>query len=611
MGLIGAWLGSLYHACPLVLLSPLAFLARPERWLWAVHRHRGTLSAAPNFAYELCLRRVSDAKLKGLDLSSWRFSGNGAEPVSAETLRGFLDRLAPYGLRPGAVAPVYGLAECSVGLAFSPPGREPIFDRVQREPLMLDGEARPAGPDDSTALQIVACGQPLPEHQIRVVDPTGHEVGDRQEGRVQFRGPSATSGYLRNAEETRKLFDGDWLNSGDLGYIVDGDIYLTGRVKDVVIRAGRNLYPYELEEAIGGLAGIRRGCVAIFGCADSAKGTERLVIMAESRERDPAAQVELRRKIEELTIELLGGPPDDVVLAPPHSVLKTSSGKIRRSACRMLYERGEIGLRRAVWWQLVRVSAAAFFPRLRRTLRLGGTFAFAAWWWTVLLLLAPVLWPVVVLVPSRSWAWLATRNVARLFLRLTGAQVQLQGAEWLAGSQPCVYVINHQSYLDSLVVCAVLRGPAVFVAKRELAGQFVAGIFLRRLGTEFVERFDKQRGLEDARRVALEAARGRALVFYPEGTFFRMPGLQPFQMGAFTAAAEAGMPVLPVTLRGTRAILRDTSLFPRKGRITVTVCPPIQPDGSDWGAALRLRDRARADILRFCGEPDLAPPDPR
>ena len=240
MGLIGAWLGSLYHACPLVLMSPLDFLARPERWLWAIHQHRGTVTAAPNFAFELCLRHFDPARLQGLDLSSWRYAANGAEPVAAETLARFAAALAPFGLRAVALAPVYGLAECTVGLAVSPPGRGPLIDRVQREALAT-GEAVPAAADDAHALSMVACGRPLPGHEIRIVDEAGAELPPRRVGRLEFRGPSATRGYYRNAEASARLIRGGWLDSGDLAYLADGDIVITGRIKDTIIRGGRNL----------------------------------------------------------------------------------------------------------------------------------------------------------------------------------------------------------------------------------------------------------------------------------------------------------------------------------------------------------------------------------
>ena len=282
MGLIGAWLGSLYFAAPLVVMSPLVFLVRPESWLWAIHRHKGTLSAAPNFAFELCLRRIDEPMIAGLDLGSLRMVTNGSEAVSPATIRRFAERFGPYGFRRSAMAPVYGLAENAVGLAFPPLDRMPIIDRVDRRALTEHGKAAPATPEAMDALEFVACGRPLPGHQIRIVDATG-EVGERQEGRLQFRGPSATSGYLDNPARTSELFDGPWLNSGDLAYVAGGDVFITGRSKDIIIRAGRHIYPEELEAAIGDLGGVRKGCVAVFGTADPRTGTERLVVVAETR----------------------------------------------------------------------------------------------------------------------------------------------------------------------------------------------------------------------------------------------------------------------------------------------------------------------------------------
>ena len=244
MGLIGAWLGSLCFAAPLVIMSPLAFLSRPERWLHAIHRYRGTLSAAPNFAYELCLKKIGDRDIEGVDLGSWRMACNGAEPVSAAAMEAFCERFAPYGFRPEAVAPVYGLAESSVGLAFPPPGRGLKVDLVRRADFMATGRAVPAEAADGEALRFVASGFPLPGHQTRIVDRMGHELPERMEGRLEFCGPSATAGYFRNPEETARLLHDDWLDSGDLAYQAGGEIYITGRSKDIIIKAGRNIYPY-------------------------------------------------------------------------------------------------------------------------------------------------------------------------------------------------------------------------------------------------------------------------------------------------------------------------------------------------------------------------------
>ncbi|MDP2620955.1 MAG: AMP-binding protein [Hyphomicrobiales bacterium] len=606
MGLIGAWFGCLYYGAPAVIMPPLAFLADPARWLWAIHRHRATLSAAPNFAFELCLKNIRDADIDGLDLSTLRMVVNGAEPVSPSTIVRFTEKFKAYGFRPEAMAPVYGLAESAVGLAFPPTGRAPIIDRVERESLSQRGYARPAEPDDVTALEFVACGQPLPNHEVRIVDATGREVAARHEGRLQFKGPSVTTGYFRNEEKTRALFDGDWLESGDLAYIVGGDIFLTGRIKDMIIRSGRNIYPHELEEHVGNIEGIRKGCVAAFASRDPRTGTERLIILAETRLADQAQLDELKQRISDASLELLNLPPDEIVLAPPHAVPKTSSGKIRRSQARSLYESGMIGRKaRALWWQLARLSLVGLAHRFQRGGRIAVHFAYAAYWWCALCLISVFVWPLVVALPRRDWAHAVTGGLARLFLRLTGLAVDVE-AEGPIPEKRVILVSNHSSYLDGMVISAAIPGKLSFVAKAELGAQLITGPFLRRLGTIFVRRTDASGGIEDTALTLKAAEAGERIVSFPEGTLTRMPGLLGFHLGAFLVAAQTGTPVIPVAIRGTLSVLRGGQWFPRRGAISVHIGTPIRVDGTDFEAAVRLRDAARAVILAHCGEPDLA-----
>jgi 1-acyl-sn-glycerol-3-phosphate acyltransferase len=604
MGLIGAWLATMYHAIPLVLMSPLTFLARPVRWLWAIHRHRATLSAGPNFAYELCARKIDDAEVEGLDLRSWRMAANGAEPVSADSLQAFSQRFSQYGFRAEAMYPVYGLAEATLGLAFPPLGRGPLIDRIQREPFTRDGRALPAADDDTQALRFVGCGYVVPGHEIRIVDSTGAEVGDREEGRLEFRGPSTTKGYFRNAEATRKLFDGDWLDSGDLAYIADGEVFITGRVKDVIIRAGRNIYPQELEEAIGNIAGIRRGCVAVFPAKTPGSTSERLVVLAETHEREAGALSALHANINSMALDVIGMPADDIVLAPPHTVLKTSSGKIRRAASRERYEQGRLGKPVAAWRQLARFAWTGLRPQLRRARRLAADLLYAAYAWLLFIGLMPPAWMLLVLLPHPRWGWPIAHVTTRLLFLLSGTRLRIDGLRNLPAG-PCVVVANHASYLDGILLNAVLPHYFSFVVKRELGSNFIGRVLFRGLGAEYVERFDKQRGAEDARRVGQVLQQGRSLVFFPEGTFLRMPGLLPFRMGAFVAAAGANVPVVPVTIRGTRAKLRADQWRARRGPVRVIIDAPIEPTGRDWSAGVALRDAARAQILRRCGEPDL------
>ncbi|HYB36986.1 MAG TPA: AMP-binding protein [Mycobacterium sp.] len=605
MGLIGAWFGCMYFGVPLVVMSPQAFLIRPSRWLWAVHANRATMSAGPNFAYELCLAKIRDTEIEGLDLSSWRLAYNGAEPVSAVTIERFADRFAPYGFRREAITPVYGLAECSVGLAFPPLGRGPLIDRIRRDTFVRSGRAEPAKPGEPDDLRFVACGRPLPGHEMRIVDAAGNELGDRREGRIEFRGPSATAGYFNNVRATRSLFHDDWLDTGDLGYVAGADIYVTGRVKDIIIRAGRNLHPAELEEAVGNLKAVRKGCVAVFASPDPTGGAERLVVMAETRATGDDARAALRCEIAATTVDLLGVAPDDVVLAPPRTVLKTSSGKIRRAASREIYEAGKIGARpRALWWELARLRLRGAAPSLRRARRAATAVAFAAYAWIVYAVLGLSVVVLLALVPRMQWRWQMASRAVRLLARLTGTAVKVHDLDRLPDG-PSIIVANHPSWIDALALAATLPDSFHFVAGEVFRHQVLIGFLLRRLGTQFVERYEREHSVADTDRLVALVRAGQSLVIFPEGRLARAPGLRPFHMGAFVVAAEAGVPTVPVAIRGTRAILRPEHHFPRRGAIDIAVGQPLQPAGTDWAAAIKLQRATRNAVLRLSGEPDV------
>jgi hypothetical protein len=328
---------------------------------------------------------------------------------------------------------------------------------------------------------------------MRVVDAAGLELPDRSEGALQFRGPSATSGYYRNPEATRTLFDGDWINTGDRAYLDDGMLYLTGREKDIIIRGGRNISPYELEEAVGDVAGVRRGCVAVFGSMDPASGTERIVVLAETRQADASTQDEVKRRINDLALSLIGAPVDDIVLAPPHTVPKTSSGKIRRVAAREYYERGPQAVRpQAVWLQLIRLAAAGVAPQLRRGWRTVLGMAFAARAYLAFAFIVPFMFAAAA-TRNVAFAWRVGGVMTRLFLRLSGLRVLARGKENIPPGT-VVLAPNHTSYLDALVLVSVLAPrDYAFVAKRELLANPVMRLLLGGFGCIFVERFDVQK----------------------------------------------------------------------------------------------------------------------
>jgi 1-acyl-sn-glycerol-3-phosphate acyltransferase len=238
----------------------------------------------------------------------------------------------------------------------------------------------------------------------------------------------------------------------------------------------------------------------------------------------------------------------------------------------------------------------------RGGLRTAGRAVYAAYAWTVFGAGITLALVGAAVMPTERARWRVTRGVARLGLRLAGIPLVIRGT---APRTPVLFATNHASYLDAVVLAASLPYGGSFVAKRELARVSVARFFLRRLGTEFVERFDAKRSMEDTGKLVDAARAGRSLVVFPEGTFGRATGVRPFRMGAFVVAAQTGTPVVPVALRGTRSILRDGSWFPRRGAVSVVIGDPLVPQGGDWAAALVLREATRKHILQWSGEPDL------
>ncbi|MBB5495981.1 AMP-binding protein [Paraburkholderia sp. MM5384-R2] len=604
MGLIGAWFGPMYFGMPLVVMPPTVFLARPERWLRLIQRYRGTLTAAPNFAYAHCAQHLDEAILAGLDLSSLRFAFCGAEPVSAATVRAFAARFGHYGFDARAVTPVYGLAENTLGLSFPRPGRGLHVDRVQRDALGATGQALPAR-SDADAIEVVGCGEALDSVEIRIVDEDGREQPQRQVGRIEFRGPSATMGYFHNPAQTARLIHDGWLDTGDLGYLADGELFITGRAKDLIIRGGHHIFPYELEEAIGRLPGIPAGGVAVCGSTDRASGTERVVILAETALTQAAAREQLLARVRATAVEILGAPAEHVCLVTPDTILKTPSGKIRHAATLDQFERGgRPSPASPVWRQFASVLVGALLPFLRRIARQASHAAYGFYCWTVLGMLSPLIGTVFLSVDTpRNWRRAAA--VGRLFLRLTGLRVDVEIDARSAAMRELVMVANHSSYLDGLILLAVLPQPVRFVAKRGLDRHWLAGRFLRAIGTSFVERREYRGSVDDERRLVQQADGDSPLLFFPEGTFGRGAGLRPFHLGAFRVACAAGRAVVPVALAGVRAVLPDGVWLPRLGSIKVAILPPIVPDGSDLGAMARLREAARNAILARCGEPSL------
>ncbi|MEO1170985.1 MAG: fatty acyl-AMP ligase [Myxococcota bacterium] len=330
MGLVGCVFVSMARPRTLTLMGPDVFLGRPGMWLRALSRYRGTVSPAPNFAYSLCARRVRDPELAGVDLSAWRVALNGAEPVSAPVLREFVERFSPYGFRKESLTPVYGMGEATLAVTFSclrSSWRQQRFDRQRL------AEERTASVSPDGELELVSVGPPLPGYavQIReddVVLPEGSL------GECWIRGPSLMSGYRNMDRENARVWDGEWLNTGDCGFLYQGELYLFGRTKDTIVLRGKNFAAQDIEQALDGVAGVRQGCVAAVGVVGDTG--EQLVVFVETHDGSDDARRRLVSEAE-AAISARCALSAEVISLDRGTLPRTSSGKISRARARDQY----------------------------------------------------------------------------------------------------------------------------------------------------------------------------------------------------------------------------------------------------------------------------------
>jgi acyl-CoA synthetase (AMP-forming)/AMP-acid ligase II len=338
MGLVGGVLTSLFHGRDLVLIPPEHFVARPALWLRAISRHRATISPAPNFAYALCVERVRDDELAGVELSSWRVALNGAEPVTPSVLERFVERFAAYGLREEALTPVYGLAEATLAVTFSALHTRFAVHRFDARALLEERRAIPA----PAGAPIVSLGPPLPGFAVEIRGDTGGALPEGAIGRVHVRGPSLMTGYDGQPRETARALRAGWLDTGDVGFLFRGELHLYGRAKDLIIVRGRNHAPQDIEHALGDVPGARAGCSAAVGAlADDGAGEELWVFVERAhaaRESDETIAAAVRRS----ALQGSGLHAARVIVLAPGTLPRTSSGKIRRGETLQLYRSGAL-----------------------------------------------------------------------------------------------------------------------------------------------------------------------------------------------------------------------------------------------------------------------------
>jgi len=337
MGLIGFVLAPICNGLPAVFIPTLRFIKNATIWMDTLSKHRGTITFAPNFAYALVNKRAKPEQIARWDLSSMRAFGCGSEPINPETLRTFLKIMAPARVKPEALLPCYGMAEATLAMSFVPMEEPMRTDRIDAERYHSDAKAAPIS-DGAAAMEVVNCGIPFPGHEMSVQDEDGRILPDRHVGELCFRGPSVAAGYWENPEATRAAFRGGWLRTGDLGYMVDGQVFVSGRLKDILIVNGRNYHPQSIEWLVDETPGVRRGSSVVFTRPGPA--SEEIVVAVESRTEEPAA---LKAQIVARVSEELQLAVSDIVIVPPGTLPKTSSGKLQRRKTRDQYLRGTIG----------------------------------------------------------------------------------------------------------------------------------------------------------------------------------------------------------------------------------------------------------------------------
>ncbi len=358
MGLIGFVLSPVVNKVPVVFLPPLLFLKRPISWFQAFTRHKGTIAYAPNFAFALCMKRIKDKELEGIDLSTWRVAGCGAEPIRPETLESFAERFSKLGFNKNALLPSYGMAESSLAISFTELGEGMKTVSVDGDTLWAENQMKLVPEDDAKAVRLVSCGPHFPKHEIaafNVADDS--QLPESKVGELRIKGPSVMSGYWEDVERTKESFDPNgWLKTGDLGFLHEGHVFICGRSKEVIIVNGRNYYPQDIEWEASLADGVRKGNVVAFGARDNVeRDRERVVVAfecqdvaktAESKDLavEKAAVVQAVRKAVQDGMALT---LDDVVPLAPGVLPKTSSGKLQRAKTRELYESGELTARKA------------------------------------------------------------------------------------------------------------------------------------------------------------------------------------------------------------------------------------------------------------------------
>ncbi|MDX2009107.1 MAG: fatty acyl-AMP ligase, partial [Myxococcaceae bacterium] len=344
MGLIGFVIAPMFHKVQVTFIPTMAFVRQATLWLETIHRVRGTITFAPNFAYALATKRTKAEQLAKWDLSCVKAFGCGAEPINSGTMRTFVDTMSKAKLKPEALLPCYGMAEATLAISFIGLDETLSTDVVDTEAYQKQRAAEPVHVSklaEGKAQEFVNCGKTFPGHEVGIFDDQGNRLGERKIGEIQVRGPSVAKGYFRDPDATERTFGGGWLKTGDLGYLANGNVYIVGRKKDIIIINGRNYDPQRIEWLVDDVAGVRKGSSVAF--SKPGASSEELIVVLEARTASETELEALKESVKQRIVEQMQLTPADVVVCPVGSLPKTSSGKLQRSKTRQQYLDGTVG----------------------------------------------------------------------------------------------------------------------------------------------------------------------------------------------------------------------------------------------------------------------------
>lgn len=564
MGLIGMALLSLVFGCPIVLMAPDQFLAKPVRWLKAFSDYRGTHTCAPNFAYAICAHKIDDSELEGLDLSSWDIALNGAEPVIPSTVRAFNERFEPYGFRETSAFPGYGLAEATLAVSVNPIARGLKVLKLDREVLLKDGRVVP-GQDE-----VASCGFLVDNMEVRVVGDEG-PLPEGNQGHIEIRGASVMSGYLGHPPVD------DWLRVGDLGFFWEDELYITGRSKDLIVVGGRNIHPSDLEAEVGRLRGVRAGCVAAVGIESD--GTQKVLILAELRKANPDIQTDIQRAVNKVA-----SVPCEVALLEPRTLPKTPSGKIRRQESKRRYLAGTLKPPK-ITAKSLKTAAKAWVGAAPKKIKRGLR---GAWCWANLV---------------NCWLDLTVfrrslrASTKKLFRRL-GIKVTVEGQPYGAG--PLVVVSNHASLIDALLMFATWEGEPLKFAMAESTTKHP---LLKSLAQrQLVIRRGQGGGVAALEQLRDGLEGGSCVAVFPEGGIEHSSGLRGFAIGAFQACVQSGARLQPVAISGSRQVLPQGEMIADVGEVRISYLPVMEPMPGGFKEAAGLSKQVREQIAKCLPE---------